>query len=154
GAAPTGEVAFGEVYKRYGMMLVQQSWLQLLANQQPEETDRERRSTADDVETIFDQASAVNIGRHTVTVTLDRVEQTVASGNGETGGGAQQQATHARALRLVRHQLGRSAKPDVRQLLYLLAAEQQPGTHRIDVLRHNLATGEQAPVKLSERQVE
>lgn len=155
GDAPTADVPFGDVYRRYGAMLVQQSWLQLLANRQPEETDAGRRSASGDVETVFDQASAISIGRHTVTVTLDRVEQSVASaGSGGAGAGAQQQATQARALRLVRHQLGRSAKPDARQLLYLLAAEQQGGQRRADVIRHNLATGEQAPVKLSERQVD
>jgi superfamily I DNA/RNA helicase/Zn-dependent peptidase ImmA (M78 family)/CRISPR/Cas system-associated exonuclease Cas4 (RecB family) len=147
------EAAFGDVYRRYGALLVQRSWLHLLANRQPEEDEGEASSRRSGVETVFDKASSVSIGRHTVTVTVDRVEQ-AATTAGESGAGRRERAADARALRLVRHQLSRGAKADARELLYVLAAEQQTGPRQADVLRHNLATGEQEPVKLTERQVE
>ena len=56
----------------------------------------------------------------------------------------------------MRHQLGRSAKADARELLYLNCRRAAGGIRTgWDVIRHSiLATGEQVAVKLSERQVE
>lgn len=151
----SAEASFGEVYRRYGAQLVEQLWRQLLANQQIAGSGQSKRKENADVETAFDQPSSVDVEGYTVTVTLDRVEQAPDASNAHGGaGGRNAGAPAGRQLRVVRHQLGRSAKGDTRALLYTLAAEQQAGARRADVIQHNLATGEQVLVKLSDRQVE
>jgi DNA helicase-2/ATP-dependent DNA helicase PcrA len=147
------EAAFADVYRRYGALLVEQSWRRMLASQVPAGDARGARAAA--FETSFEQTTSVNVGQHTITMTLDRVER-AGAGAGDRAGSPKSGARAAEAapgrVRFVRHQLGRGAKADARTLLYTLAAEQQAGW--AEVMQHNVATGEQVPVKLTQRQAE
>jgi superfamily I DNA/RNA helicase len=118
----------------------------------------------------LEQRTLIQVGSRTIEVTVDRVEGAEASRQ-RAGGwipgaadAAPSDAIGADALaaptpapaRFVRHRLGRGsggAPPDLRALLYALAAEQERRGAPAELFQHNLTTGELERVWLDSRRL-
>jgi DNA helicase-2/ATP-dependent DNA helicase PcrA len=145
---------FHEVYRRHGHHVVERLYKSLALD--PAEPDGSAPARLGS-QARFEQTATVRIGEHAITMTLDRVEhaerERAASGRGArtTGGAA---AEPPAATRVVRHRLGRDgqAQPDLRTLLYALAAEQGATPANTELQQHNLSTGAIEPIKLQPRQ--
>ncbi|HEX6819302.1 MAG TPA: PD-(D/E)XK nuclease family protein, partial [Ktedonobacterales bacterium] len=133
-ATETSERPFGDVYRRYGRRIIEQAWQELAAN---------GNGSAVPGQVGFEEAVAIPIGKRTIALTIDRVERSAAS-------------TQQAPARYVRDRLGAAPdRPDLRALLYTLAAEQQttPGVP-IEVSQRNMTTGEREPLTIRPRQRE
>ncbi|HEX5159701.1 MAG TPA: ATP-dependent helicase [Ktedonobacterales bacterium] len=138
------ERPFHDVYRRYGRRIVESAWQELA-----------ERNTANGVagrQVGFEEALAIPIGRRTIALTVDRVERDApAPESGATTQPGRPAATH-----YIRDRLGAAAdRPDLRALLYTMAAEQQTGKgERVEVSQRNMATGAREPVTIRPRQRE
>jgi DNA helicase-2/ATP-dependent DNA helicase PcrA len=121
----------------------------------------------------LEQPALVRVGGRTIEVLLDRVEGDERAGADRlpAGGRAPRAADAAPAdgvagdalampapapVRFVRHRLGRGgtgAPPDLRALLYLLAAEQERRGAPPELFQHNLTTGELERVQLDAKRL-
>ncbi|HET9981463.1 MAG TPA: ATP-dependent DNA helicase, partial [Ktedonobacterales bacterium] len=125
------ERPFGDVYRRYGRRIVEQAWQELAGN---------GNGSVVAGAVGFEEAVAIPIGKRTISLTVDRVERPVAS-------------TKQTPARYVRDRLGAAPdRPDLRALLYTLAAEQQ--TTPTEVSQRNMTTGEREPLTIRPRQRE
>ena len=161
--------SFVEVYRRHGRHVVERVWAGLV---RADETEKAADAAArppqpelpeqpDGVE--YDHSVTVRVGRHDVAVLLDRVEQVervsepagvgAGAGSSRRGSGRSLGGNGAQPVRFVRHRLGRSAArgPDLRALLYTLAAEQRAAGAPAELLQHNLSTGEIERLTLNDR---
>lgn len=143
---------FDDVYRRHGRDIVTRVWSSLVI---PAGSDPARQ--ASDNDQAFDQTVVVHVGERDIAVKLDRVE--VPSTRGRVRRGARSTAGQTRDLlaepaRVVRHKLGVSQdrSPDLRALLYRLAAEQTPGG-RPNLYQQNLTTGEVQPLEIDQRRL-
>jgi superfamily I DNA/RNA helicase/Zn-dependent peptidase ImmA (M78 family) len=131
------ERPFGDVYRRYGRRIVEQAWQELAGN-------GNGGNGAGLIEQVgFEETVAIPIGKRTIALTVDRVERPTTP-------------TRATPARYVRDRLGAAPdRPDLRALLYSLAAEQQttPGAP-IEVSQRNMTTGEREPLTIRPRQRE
>lgn len=118
-----------EVYRRHGQRMVEQAWHEL------------RERAAHGAPTVrFDESMTVAIGDQPVQLTIDRLEEGSAPGVGRS------------VTRLIRERLTTgSDRPDVRAMLYTLAAEQS-GERPTEVYQRDMSTGERVPIRLSTRQ--
>ena len=139
----TRERPFGDVYRRYGRRIIERAWHEL-AN-----SDGQRHRNIGEVG--FEETVAIPIGKRTIALTVDRVERAPSSpARGEPA------TPKPSPTRYVRDRLGAaSERPDLRALLYTLAAEQQTTAGApVEVSQRNMTTGEREPVTLRPRQRE
>ncbi len=139
------ERPFGDAYRRYGRGIIERAWHEIAGGG---DRDQHGGTTAEQVE--FEETVAIPIGKRTIALTVDRVERPAEQQP------MQQPTQRQTPTRFVRDRLGAaSERPDLRTLLYTLAAEQQatPGAP-IEVSQRNMATGEREPVTLRQRQRE
>lgn len=172
GAADAGPIelppgSFVEVYRRHGRHVVERVWAGLVPAEEAADTVAPRPPQPELPEqpngVEYDRSVTVRVGRHDVAVLLDRVEQVerVSEPAGVAAGASSSRRVSGRSLggngaqpvRFVRHRLGRSAAraPDLRALLYTLAAEQRAAGAPAELLQHNLSTGEIERLTLNER---
>jgi superfamily I DNA/RNA helicase len=139
------ERPFGDAYRRYGRGIIERAWHEIAGS-----GDRVQRGLATAEQVKFEETVAIPIGKRTIALTVDRVERPAEQQT------TQQTTQRQTPTRFVRDRLGAaSERPDLRTLLYTLAAEQQatPGAP-IEVSQRNMATGEREPVTLRPRQRE
>ena len=133
----TPERPFDDVYRRYGRRIIEQAWQELAGN-------GNGGKASGQVEQVgFEETVAIPIGKRTIALTVDRVERPATP-------------TRETPARYVRDRLGAAPdRPDLRALLYTLAAEQQttPGAP-IAVSQRNMTTGEREPLTIRPRQRE
>ena len=164
--------SFVEVYRRHGRHVVERVWAGLVRAEDaadaadtspppPRPPQPELPEQSDGVE--YDRSVTVRVGRHDVAVLLDRVEQVervsepagvgASVGSSRRSNGRSLSGDDPQPVRFVRHRLGRSTArgPDLRALLYTLAAEQRAAGAPAELLQHNLSTGEIERLTLNER---
>jgi ATP-dependent DNA helicase UvrD/PcrA len=136
----TVERPFGDVYRRYGRGIIERAWNELKGHPQ---------QSAEQV--VFDETVAIPLGRRTISLTIDRVER-----HPTTEISAPRHPGRPTPTRYVRDRLGAASdRPDLRALIYTLAAEQEsaPGVP-VEVSQRNMTTGERDPLILRPRQRE
>ncbi|HEX5440362.1 MAG TPA: PD-(D/E)XK nuclease family protein, partial [Ktedonobacterales bacterium] len=138
------ERPFHDVYRRYGRRIVESAWRELV--------ESHAAHGASDREVGFEETLAIPIGRRTISLTVDRIERDAPQPDAGTTSPSRRPA----ATRYVRDRLGgASDRPDLRALLYTLAAEQQAGKgERVEVSQRNMTTGAREPVTIRPRQRE
>lgn len=141
---------FTEMYRRHGREVVRRAWTEL-AQEQPDEAPL--APPAARASASFDHTVTVRMGQRDIAVTLDRVERTLQR-EAAHGGGPRSPGAEPQPVRFVRHRLGSggSNDPDLRTLFYSLAAEQGKGAP-VEIVNHNLTTGELEPVTLDPRKL-
>jgi hypothetical protein len=130
------ERPFGDVYRRYGRNIIARAWNEL--------AEGDQRGSGSAAEVGFEEVVAIPIGKRSIALTVDRIERAATP----TG--------NAAPTRYIRDRLGAASdRPDLRALLYTLAAEQQvaPGVP-IEISQRNMMTGEREPLVLRPRQRE
>lgn len=137
------ERPFGNVYRRYGRTIIERAWHELAGN-----------GAAEGIrgQVGFEETVAIPIGKRTIALTVDRIERALAPADP----GTPKQPSPRMPTRFVRDRLGAASdRPDLRALLYTLAAEQQaaPGAP-VEVSQRNMTTGEREPVTIRPRQRE
>ena len=144
--------AFDDVYRRHGRDVVARVWSSLQAA--PGAPDPGEESHALSPRATFDHTVTVRVHEHDIAVSLDRVE--MARTHAQRSGGDQRVATRPREepARVVRHKLGlgRDQGPDLRALLYRLAATQTLG-EQVDLYQQNLTTGAVEPIDFDQRRL-
>jgi superfamily I DNA/RNA helicase len=163
---------YAAVYRRYGRLMVERAW-QSLRSQRARRDGREEDDEPASRE--LEREMTVQVGRRTVALAVDRVERAGHSGgvghdvaaangsapepanggsqNGNGRGDAGNGQRQAIPLRLVRHRLTRGERPDLRSLLYRLAAEEEARRgEMVEVVQEHLASGRTEPITLSQRQ--
>ena len=138
------ERPFHDVYRRYGRRIVESAWQEL--------AERNAANGVAGRQVGFEEALAIPIGRRTIALTVDRVERDAAP----PASGATTQPGRPAATQYIRDRLGAASdRPDLRALLYTMAAEQQTGKgERVEVSQRNMATGAREPVTIRPRQRE
>jgi superfamily I DNA/RNA helicase/Zn-dependent peptidase ImmA (M78 family)/CRISPR/Cas system-associated exonuclease Cas4 (RecB family) len=163
GSGPAADDPFREVYRRHGRQIIERAWEQL-ALPLTREADITARVPASGATALalFDQPVTVQVGERDVAITVDRVE---FGGDMASSGSAMRRAStrtsekspgkaQGQPVRFVRHRLGRGAgAPDMRSLLYTLAAEQRGAAVPAQLYQHNLTTGELERVTLDRRKL-
>ncbi|HEX6817603.1 MAG TPA: ATP-dependent helicase [Ktedonobacterales bacterium] len=143
------EGPFDDVYRRHGRDIVTRVWSSLVAP-----APVEQQEGGADNRQAFDQTVVVHVGQRDIAVKLDRVDVPRTRERARIGSrtSSSQQRGLSEPARVVRHKLGLSAdrSPDLRALLYRLAAEQTPGG-RPDLYQQNLTTGEVQPMEIDQR---
>jgi hypothetical protein len=141
------ERPFHDVYRRYGRRIVESAWHEL--------AERTAVNGVADRQVGFEETLAIPIGRRTIALTVDRVERDAPPPESDT---AMQSIRPGRpaATHFVRDRLGAASdRPDLRALLYTLAAEQQTGNgERVEVSQRNMTTGARELVTIRPRQRE
>ncbi|HEV2404339.1 MAG TPA: PD-(D/E)XK nuclease family protein, partial [Ktedonobacterales bacterium] len=144
--------AFDDVYRRHGRDVVARVWSSLQAA--PNAADSGEETPAQLPRAAFDETVTVRVHEHDIAVSLDRVE--VARTWTRSAGGEQRFATRQREepARVVRHKLGlgKDQGPDLRALLYRLAATQSHG-EQVDLYQQNLTTGAVEPIDFDQRRL-
>lgn len=143
----TRERPFGDVYRRYGRRIIEHAWQELV--------EGGARDGGPAGQVGFEETVAIPIGRRTIALTVDRIERAAPPTNpGELP--QNRQSGRPALTRYVRDRLGAaSERPDLRALLYTLAAEQQTVQDLpIEVSQRNMTTGEREPVTIRPRQRE
>lgn len=138
------ERPFNDIYRRYGRRIVESAWHEL--------TERATVNGVADRQVGFEETLAIPIGRRTIALTVDRVERDAPPPESDaTARPGRPAATH-----YVRDRLGAASdRPDLRALLYTLAAEQKTGKgERVEVSQRNMTTGAREPVTIRPRQRE
>jgi hypothetical protein len=140
------ERPFNDVYRRYGRRIIESAWREL--------AESSRASGVMDRQVGFEETLAIPIGRRTIALTVDRVERDAAPP--ESGAPTQARPSQPAATQYIRDRLGAAPdRPDLRALLYTLAAEQQTGKgERVEVSQRNMTTGVREPVTIRPRQRE
>ena len=140
------ERPFNDVYRRYGRRIIESAWREL--------ADSGDTSSVSNRQVGFEETLAIPIGRRTIALTVDRVERDAPQP--DSGATAQAQPRRPTATQYVRDRLGAASdRPDLRALLYTLAAEQQAGKgERVEVSQRNMTTGAREPVTIRPRQRE
>jgi superfamily I DNA/RNA helicase/CRISPR/Cas system-associated exonuclease Cas4 (RecB family) len=140
------ERPFHDVYRRYGRRIVESAWREL--------AERNAANGVADRQVGFEETLAIPIGRRTIALTVDRVERDAPPP--ESGAPPQTRPSQPAATHYVRDRLGATSdRPDLRALLYTLAAEQQTGKgERVEVSQRNMTTGAREPVTIRPRQRE
>lgn len=127
---------FLEFYRRHGRRVIRRSWAMLTGDP----ADAPRSAALE-----FDRDMTVRAGDHDIALHLDAIErEPVPSSGSHTGEHMRHSGmpTRRERVRLVRHRLGESAAaPDLRTLLYALAAEQENGSNDGALRLRNLTTG-------------
>jgi CRISPR/Cas system-associated exonuclease Cas4 (RecB family) len=145
------EGPFDDVYRRHGRDIVARVWSSLVA---PSSVDSGGQAGEDRL--AFDQTVLVRVGGRDIAVKLDRVDMPTSRERVRAGRRPPARPTGQlpEPARVVRHKLGLSQErsPDLRALLYRLAAEQAPG-ERPDVFQQNLTTGEVQPLEIDQRRL-
>jgi DNA helicase-2/ATP-dependent DNA helicase PcrA len=138
------ERPFHDVYRRYGRRIVESAWQEL--------AERNAANGVAGRQVGFEETLAIPIGRRTIALTVDRVERDAAPPASD----APTQPRRPAATQYVRDRLGAaSERPDLRALLYTMAAEQQTGNgERVEVSQRNMTTGAREPVTIRPRQRE
>jgi superfamily I DNA/RNA helicase/Zn-dependent peptidase ImmA (M78 family) len=145
---------FEAVYRRYGRLIVGRAW-QAHVERVRRMPVGPQRPPADAEE--FERELTIQLGGRALSLTVDRVEWAGAppqrrdvSGQVSAGRASSEQTP----IRLVRHRLGRAAeRPDLRALLYALAAEQQAARGQpAEVVQTHLTSGETERLRMSTRQ--
>ena len=139
----TRERPFGDVYRRYGHRIIERAWHELANG-----GGQHRGRTG---EVGFEELVAIPIGKRTIALTVDRVEHAPATP--ET---TESTTPKPASTRYVRDRLGAASdSPDLRALLYTMAAEQHTAAGApVEVSQRNMTTGEREPVTLRPRQRE
>ena len=158
--APTVELAsrkdgpFDDMYRRHGRDIVARMWSSLASS--PEETPHAQEPQTGAAHATFDHTVTVHVGDRDIQVSLDRVEHAPAPARALSTQRrkAAPPAAETEPRRVVRHKLGlaQDRAPDLRALLYRLAAEQTVGA-RADLLQQNLTTGEVLPLQIEPRRL-
>ena len=153
-ASTTRDGPFDDVYRRHGRDIVARVWSSLAT---PSNSDH----STDDVggrepRAAFDQTVLVRVRDRNIAVNLDRVDElsSRAPARAATRQVARSTQQTGEPARVVRHKLGLSQDrgPDLRALLYRLAAEQAPGG-RANLYQQNLTTGEVQPMEIDQRRL-
>jgi CRISPR/Cas system-associated exonuclease Cas4 (RecB family) len=144
--------AFDDVYRRHGRDVVARVWSSLQAA--PIAADSGEETPAQLPRAAFDETVTVRVHEHDIAVSLDRVE--AARTWTRSAGAEQRVATRQREepARVVRHKLGlgKDQGPDLRALLYRLAATQSHG-EQVDLYQQNLTTGAVEPIDFDQRRL-
>ena len=142
---------FDDVYRRHGRDIVTRVWSSLVA---PLTLDQQRQTTED--RQAFDQTVVVHVGQRDIAVKLDRVDvpRTRERARVTPRSSSSPGREPPEPARVVRHKLGlgQDRSPDLRALLYRLAAEQTAGG-RPDLYQQNLTTGEVQPMEIDQRRL-
>jgi superfamily I DNA/RNA helicase/CRISPR/Cas system-associated exonuclease Cas4 (RecB family) len=140
------ERPFNDVYRRYGRRIVESAWREL--------AESSETSGVSDRQVGFEETLAIPIGRRTIALTVDRVERDAPPP--ESGAPPQAPPKRPEATHYIRDRLGAASdRPDLRALLYTLAAEQQTSKgERVEVSQRNMTTGAREPVTIRPRQRE
>ncbi len=138
------ERPFNDVYRRYGHRIVESAWREL--------AESGETGGVSDRQVGFEETLAIPIGRRTIALTVDRVERDAPPAES----GAPTQPRRPAATHYIRDRLGAASdRPDLRALLYTLAAEQQTGKgEHVEVSQRNMTTGAREPVTIRPRQRE
>ena len=128
---------FLEFYRRHGRRVIRRAWESLTSG------------TSDQLPEIplteFGRNVTVRAGTHEIAIHLDAIERApvpAMAASGEAGPARSAALSSREQVRLVRHRLGDSnGSPDLRTLLYALAAEQENATADGTVRMRNLTTG-------------
>jgi superfamily I DNA/RNA helicase len=138
------ERPFHDVYRRYGRRIVESAWREL--------AERNAANGTSDRRVGFEETLAIPIGRRTISLTVDRIERDAP----QPDTGVPSPSRRPVATHYVRDRLGAASdRPDLRALLYTLAAEQQTGNgERVEVSQRNMTTGAREPVTIRPRQRE
>lgn len=142
--------AFVELYRRHGRAVIERLWVELTRD------GGEQHATIVEASAVhYDQPVLIHVGEREIEVTLDRVEASEAIVPAAAGrNGRAREASGAQPARFVRHRVGGSgaAQPDLRTLLYVMAAEQQSQATP-ELFQHNLSTGALDRVPLDGRKL-
>jgi DNA helicase II / ATP-dependent DNA helicase PcrA len=147
--------AFVDLYRRHGRLVIERLWAELARAGADGALHAEAAAAG---EVHYDQPVLIHVGERAIEVTLDRVEATVADVPAVAGhngrGGRARTVTGPQPARFVRHRVGGSGAihPDLRTLLYVLAAEQQSQATP-ELFQHNLSTGALDRVPLDGRKL-
>ncbi|HEU4784292.1 MAG TPA: PD-(D/E)XK nuclease family protein, partial [Ktedonobacterales bacterium] len=141
------ERPFHDVYRRYGRRIIESAWREL--------AERNAANGVSDRQVGFEETLAIPIGRRTIALTVDRVERDAPSVESDAPMQSVRPGRPA-ATHYVRDRLGAASdRPDLRALLYTMAAEQQAGNgERVEVSQRNMTTGAREPVTIRPRQRE
>jgi CRISPR/Cas system-associated exonuclease Cas4 (RecB family) len=143
---------FDDVYRRHGRDVVTRVWSSLQAPLDAADSGEESQALSP--RAAFDETVTVRVHEHDITVSLDRVE--AARTWTRSAGAEQRVATRQREepARVVRHKLGlgKDQGPDLRALLYRLAAIQSHG-EQVDLFQQNLTTGAVEPIDFDQRRL-
>ncbi|HEX6544085.1 MAG TPA: PD-(D/E)XK nuclease family protein, partial [Ktedonobacterales bacterium] len=139
---------FDDVYHRYGHRIIEQAWHEM--------TERREHGEITARQVGFDETVMIPIGKRAITLTVDRIERPASPTETHADAPQQRQQGHRVPTRYVRDRLGAASdRPDLRALLYMLAAEQQSGAATpVEVSQRNMTTGEREPLMIRPRQRE
>ena len=160
GTASESGGPYEAVYRRYGQLIVERAWQSLAKRQKAASTEgtteRDTTGTASK-EQDLERELTVQVGGREVTLQVDRVEREGAAASDGTSNGnghaAGANGGSGSSLRLVRHRLTQAGRPDLRALLYTLAAEERARRgETVELVQEHLPTGHSAPIELSVRQ--